>query len=149
MILAGSKDNPGFVIKNNVYVGSTGFLITGNLIRNYSYQSNTKKLVEIQSTPIAAGPFTGPGYYPALQFKSLTPTPPKLYSITGSGNYASLVYETCHGINYSGLINDKNLSVGKTGDYNFYMAPYGPGYYQPPVGEPNSLLGFLSRSKSK
>ena len=135
MILAGSKDNPGFVIKNNVYVGSTGFLITGNLIRNYSYQSNTKKLVEIQSTPIAAGPFTGPGYYPALQFKSLTPTPPKLYSITGSGNYASLVYETCHGINYSGLINDKNLSVGKTGDYNFYMAPYGPGYYQPPVGE--------------
>ena len=137
MILGGLKLNSGFVINNNVYVGSTGFLITGNLIRNYSYVSQTKKLVEIQSAPISAGPFTGTGYYPALQFKSLTPTPPppKFYSITGSGFYASVVYETCHGINYSGLINDKNLSVGKTGDYNFYMAPYGPGYYQPPVGE--------------
>lgn len=137
MILGGLQLNSGFVIKNNTYVGSTGFLITGNLIRNYSYVSQTKKLVEIQSAPISAGPFTGTGYYPALQFKSLTPTPPppKVYSITGSGFYASVVYETCHGINYSGLIDAKNLSVGKTGDYNFYMAPYGPGYYQPPVGE--------------
>ena len=149
MILGGLQLNSGFVIKNNIYVGSTGFLITGNLIRNYSYVSQTKKLVEIQSAPISAGPFTGTGYYPALQFKSLTPTPPppKVYSITGSGFYASVVYETCHGINYS------NPSLGKTGDYNFYMAPYGPGYYQPPVGELPTMaeqsLGFFKSFKKQ
>ena len=123
MILAGSKGNPGFVIKNNVYVGSTGILVTGDLIRNYSYVNKTK-LVEITAAPLPA------------------------YSLTGSGHYASLVYETCHGINYSSAAN-----AGKTGDYNFYMAPYGPGYYQPPVGEfptiAEQTFGFSKVSKKQ
>ena len=106
MILANqSSGNPGFVIKNNVYVGSTGVLVTGNISKNYEYVSKTK-LTELTSDTL-------PAYY-----------------LTASGSYSSLIYETCHGINYSNAIN-----AGKTGDYNFYMAPYGPGYYQPPVGE--------------
>ena len=105
MKLATSIDNSGFVIKNNIYVGSTGLLITGALVRNYSYV-NKNTLREITTTPLPA------------------------YSLTGSGSFSSLVYETCHGINYSSAVN-----AGKTGDYNFYMAPYAPGYYQPPVGE--------------
>ena len=105
MKLATSIDNSGFVIKNNIYVGSTGLLITGALVRNYSYV-NKNTLREITTTPLPD------------------------YSLTGSGSFSSLVYETCHGINYSSAVN-----AGKIGDYNFYMAPYGPGYYQPPVGE--------------
>lgn len=43
------------------------------------------------------------------------------------------MYETPHGISY----NKTNWSskAGITGDYNFYMAFYGPGYYQPRAGE--------------
>ena len=94
-----------FVIKGYVYSGSFPVLRTGVLIRNYTYKDKST-ITETSSVPLPA------------------------YTLTGSGHYESLVYETCHGINYSGLID-----VGKNGDYNFYMAPYGPGYYQPPVGE--------------
>ena len=59
------------------------------------------------------------------------------YTLTATGWAVSGIYETPHGISY----NDTNFSskAGKTGDYNFYMAFYGPGYYQSRAGE---LLTF-------
>jgi len=55
---------------------------------------------------------------------------PKGYVLTGSGVFSSTIFETCHGISYT------DLNIGpKTGQYNFYHAPYGAGYYHPPYGE--------------
>jgi len=121
--LAGQIGNSGFNIKNNVYVGSSGILLTGILTRNY-YHVSGNTIKEITSTPLPD------------------------YSLTGSGFYASFVFESCHGINYSTA-----AQAGKTGDYNFYMAPYGPGYYQPPVGELPTMaeqtFGFSKVSKKQ
>ena len=109
MRLADPLNNPGFTIQNNIYVGSVGTLITGDSIKNYEYVSKNH-LKELTSSPL-------PPYY-----------------LQASGAFASYIYETCHGIN-STSIDAAVAGAGNTGDYNFYMAPYGPGYYQPPVGE--------------
>ena len=94
-----------FTIKGHVYSGSARELLTGALIRTFSYKDKDTLVEETSPSPSA-------------------------YLLTGSGNYESSIWETCHGINQPLL-----AKAGKTGDYNFYMAPYGPGYYQPPVGE--------------
>ena len=60
--------------------------------------------------------------------------PDDKYTLVATGfRHNSGIYETPHGISY----NKTNwaTNAGITGDYNFYMAFYGPGYYQPRAGE--------------
>ena len=59
------------------------------------------------------------------------------YTLVATGVVRSGMYETPHGISYNNT--NFSLKAGVAGDYNFYMAFYGPGYYQPRVGE---LLTF-------
>lgn len=55
---------------------------------------------------------------------------PQKYFLTGKYSFLTKINETCHGINYSNISD-----VGKLGNYNFYHAPYGAGYYHPAFGE--------------
>ena len=107
MELKGSFDNPGFQGSADViYVGSSGILKIGGEIRYFDYVSQNK-IKENYS--------------------------PQGYVLTGSGIYSSMIFETCHGVNYDQTsIFSK---IGKTGKYNFYHAPYGASYYHPPFGE--------------
>jgi len=59
------------------------------------------------------------------------------YALLMSGNISEKIYETCHGVGYHE--DDIGTKAGRTGEYNFYNAPYGPGYYQPPFGEFHSI----------
>ena len=79
------------------------------------------------------------GYYEFIKDRRIRKKsgPDLNYSLVATGMVPSAIYSTPHGISY----NDINFSskAGVTGDFNFYMAFYGPGYYQPRVGE---LLTF-------
>lgn len=71
---------------------------------------------------------------------STYPLPPSKdsYYLTATGFFGGVTYETPHGISYKDV-----EGAGKTGEYNFYMAFHGPGYYQPRHGE---LLTFAENS---
>ena len=89
------------------------------------------------SKPLLISPFTG--YYDFVGNKRIRKKfgPDSQYTLVATGTMPSGIYETPHGISYSN--SNYQTKAGKPGDYNFYMAFYGPGYYQPRVGE---LLTF-------
>lgn len=55
------------------------------------------------------------------------------YELTATGDRPSGVYSTPHGIGYNDITYASR--AGLTGHFNFYMAFYGPGYYQTRAGE--------------
>jgi len=97
---------PKFNIINNIYSGSAPKITGGSELFYFEYvNKNQLELIE-------------------------EPSPPK-YVLTGRADYSEVkIYETCHGVNYTSISD-----LEKLGKYNFYHAPYGAGYYHPPVGE--------------
>lgn len=95
-----------FNIINNIYSGSAPKITGGSELFYFEYiKKNELKQIE-------------------------EPSPPE-YVLTGRADYSQVkIYETCHGVNYTSISD-----LEKLGKYNFYHAPYGAGYYHPPVGE--------------